>query len=66
MPFSENISKIDDIQASTAGEKAVVAHLEAVKKKKLEEAKDDEEKKERIKAEYVADGYDDVEIEKIN
>ena len=52
--FKENISKIDDIQAIKAGEKAVIAHLEVVKNKKLEETKDDEEKKKRIEAEYDA------------
>lgn len=52
--FKENSGKIDDIQAIKAGENAVVTHLEAVKKKKLEEAKDNEEEKKRIEAEYDA------------
>ena len=52
--FKENSGKIDDIQAIKAGEKAVIAHLEVVKNKKLEETKDDEEEKKRIEAEYDA------------
>lgn len=50
--FKENVSKIDEIQAIKAGEKAVITHLDAVKRKKLEDAKDDEEQKKRITAEY--------------